>query len=109
MNYEDRVTKEYVEGALAGAGVRLLTGTYTGNGANSRTIDLGQPFGLLFVTNATCVNDGNYLGILPCEGSSYKGKGASTKIITHIGTGFQLSTTMLNEMNSLYHYYAVLP
>ena len=32
MNYEDRVTKQYIESALANAGVRIATGTYTGDG-----------------------------------------------------------------------------
>ena len=41
MNYEDRVTKEYIENALANAGVKIVTGTYTGNGAETRFIDLG--------------------------------------------------------------------
>ena len=31
MNYEDRVTKEYVEGLLAG-GVKIATGSYVGTG-----------------------------------------------------------------------------
>ena len=41
MNYEDRVTKEYLENALAGARVKIATGTYTGNGQASQFIDLG--------------------------------------------------------------------
>ena len=41
MNYEDRVTKEYVESALASAGVKMVTGTYTGDGSTSRTFNLG--------------------------------------------------------------------
>ena len=40
MNYEDRVTKEYVESAV-GDGLRLITGTYIGDGAMTRFIDLG--------------------------------------------------------------------
>ena len=108
MNYEDRVTKEYVENALAGAGVRLLTGTYTGTGSNSRSIDLGQEVGLILVTSSTRVNNGTFLGIVPCEGASYSGMGASVAIITHTGTGFALSTTMLNENGHVYYYYAML-
>ena len=41
MNYEDRVTKEYVENALAGAGPRIVVGSYVGSGAATRTISLG--------------------------------------------------------------------
>ena len=32
MNYEDRVTKEYLENAIANAGVKFETGSYVGNG-----------------------------------------------------------------------------
>lgn len=46
MNFEDRVTKEYIENALAAAGggnCKIVTGTYVGNGAygasNARRID----------------------------------------------------------------------
>ena len=41
MNYEDRVTKEYIENAIANAGVKMVTGTYTGDGAAERTFSLG--------------------------------------------------------------------
>ena len=37
MNYEDRVTKEYIESALAGTGVKIATGTYYGNGSGTAT------------------------------------------------------------------------
>lgn len=45
MNYEDRVTKEYVEGLLP----QLVWGTYVGNGDSVRTIDLGYRPRLLVV------------------------------------------------------------
>ena len=37
MNYEDRVTKEYVEGLL-GSGVKIACGGYTGDGALTKSI-----------------------------------------------------------------------
>ena len=53
MNYEDRVTKEYVENAIAGAGVKLVTGTYAGNNAATRFIDLGfTPKAVLVFTDS---------------------------------------------------------
>ena len=45
MNYDDRVTKEYVEGLIAGAGAKIATGSYVGTGEygenhpNSLTFD----------------------------------------------------------------------
>ena len=43
MNYEDRLTKEYVEDALA-AKCEIVFGSYRGNGVYPRSIDLGfQP------------------------------------------------------------------
>ena len=54
MNYEDRVTKEYVEGLLAEM-PKLVIGTYTGNGTAAsgvytQRITLGyQPKALLIV------------------------------------------------------------
>ena len=41
MNYEDRVTKEYIEDAIAGAGVKIAAGMYAGDGNDSQTISLG--------------------------------------------------------------------
>ena len=45
MNYEDRVTKEYLENALANAGPKIATGTYYGTGeygaATPNRIDCG--------------------------------------------------------------------
>ena len=40
MNYEDRVTKEYIEDALAGK-CRIVTGTYEGDNTDGRMIRLG--------------------------------------------------------------------
>ena len=40
MNYEDRITKSYLEDALA-AKCEVLVGTYTGDGRTSRTFNLG--------------------------------------------------------------------
>ena len=42
MNYEDRVTKEYIEDALAAAGgAKIAYGTYTGDSTNGRKFVLG--------------------------------------------------------------------
>ena len=53
MNYEDRVTKEYLENAIAGAGARIVTGMYTGNGADSQLISLAFTPKAVLVTNGS--------------------------------------------------------
>ena len=52
MNYEDRVTKEYVENAIA-AKCEVVCGLYVGDDAESQTIDLG------FRPKAVLVSSGN--------------------------------------------------
>ena len=58
MNYEDRVTKEYLENAIAGAGPQIVTGSYTGNGEATRLIDLGFTPRAVFVISP---GSGTYL------------------------------------------------
>ena len=53
MNYEDRVTKSYLEGLIP----RIVTGTYTGDGEATRFIDLGfTPKAVLVVERAGKIN-----------------------------------------------------
>ena len=77
MNYEDRVTKEYVENALAGAGVKVLTGMYTGNGSDSRVISLGVTPKAVIVRSARTSsdtqvysNDVEYIPMIAVAGST---------------------------------------
>ena len=67
MNYEDRVTKEYVENALANAGAKVVTGTYTGDGNTTRTIDLG------FTPKAVVVYTNNGIQLAASGGWMYGG------------------------------------
>ena len=54
MNYEDRVTKEYVEGLLSG-GLKIATGTYVGDGRyGSGSLGVTFPF----VPKLVIVSDG---------------------------------------------------
>ena len=51
MNYEDRVTKEHVENAIA-AKCEVVFGSYTGDGNAIKNIDLGfQPKAVLVIEN----------------------------------------------------------
>lgn len=55
MNYEDQVTKSYIENAIADAGAQIVTGTYVGDtptvsGITTHCITLGfRPRALLIV------------------------------------------------------------
>ena len=50
MNYEDRVTKEYIENAIA-AKCEIVFGSYAGDGVYPRTIELGfQPKAVILMT-----------------------------------------------------------
>ena len=51
MNYEDRVTKEYVEGLLAN-GAKIAYGSYVGDGGTSRTIVFPFPPKLIIMQHA---------------------------------------------------------
>jgi len=56
MNIEDRVTKEYVENAIANAGTKIATGTYTGNWYNNSSVsDPGQTITLGFRPKAVLI------------------------------------------------------
>ena len=62
MNYEDQVTKEYIEAALANAGPKIVAGTYDGDGSASRFIDLGfTPKAVLVVDKYGRMNAENTL------------------------------------------------
>lgn len=59
MNYEDRVTKTYIENAIANAGAKIAGATYVGDGAAERTFNLGFTPKVVY----TCLNNGtSHLG-----------------------------------------------
>ena len=60
MNYEDRITKEYVEQQLAGY-ARVIAGTYLGDGTATRRIDLGVPLkAAIILMYGRQLQDGTY-------------------------------------------------
>ena len=103
--------------ALAGKAA-IVTGTYTGNGAKTRTISLGfQPKAVLVIpvdgriTATYC-----YYGGLALPGAPAKAK--TYELVALTSTGFQVSSNTINHANyseylttneneTVYHYLAV--
>lgn len=104
MNYEDRITKEYVENAI-GDGLRLITGTYVGDGEETQYIHLGVTPKALGVWKDGCIQyvDGYYLGGVVFPGYSLNGLALS-------GTGFRVAlngTKQTNCQGCIYVYVAL--
>ena len=113
MNYEDRVTKEYVEGLLAGAGVKFTTGTFTGDDTEgSRYHALPFEPRLLILagysnTSASpiaCLSFtfGNYTHILQGTSGNYE-----TDRVWIDGNGFWTNYYCFNAANRTQHYFAL--
>lgn len=104
MNYEDRVTKEYVENAV-GDGLRLLTGTYTGDGAETRYIDLGVTPKLLGVWRNGYLQ---YADAYRYGGITFQGHPSDAVELS--GTGFivrRINSYFSNEKYSVFFYFAL--
>ena len=77
MNYEDRITKEYMEGLIP----KIVTGTYTGDGERTQVINLGFTprvvfaigiYGIPMTDNASSIHFGFALDGSPLRyGNSY--------------------------------------
>ena len=117
MNYEDRVTKSYIEDAIAGAGAKIVMGTYAGDGAASRTISLGfTPKAVLLVDmlGRMFSANGNYGG-LALAGSPMLDHQSWTPCFTIVEGGFQVlyreissgHYIRLNEPNATFFYLAI--
>ena len=121
MNYEDRITKEYVEGAISdGIANAIVCGAYTGDGTASQFIELGfTPRAVLvmsrwgqvyehgyFYHGGLCVTDApvcDLLGNLVCQVVE-GGFQVYAKTTDYGGTDFRVSA---NLQNQLYRYLAV--
>ena len=125
MNYNDRVTKEYVEGLLAG-GVKVAAGTYTGTGTygpdhpNSLTFDFTPKLFLLFPALAHQGQDFYAVpGIAqynPCVvvwgATTLLGDGTGSNRITYSGNTISWWTNAVaqnqyNTSGQIYHYAAI--
>ena len=114
MNFEDRVTKEYVEDALA-AKCEIVVGSYTGDGNATKNIDLGfRPKAVLVIENGGKV--GYYSGsqytygglALPGKPVAIDGYNAlvisSTGFIVYKHSGYDY--IRINLSGSTYYYLA---
>ena len=109
MNYEDRITKSYLEDALAGAGVKIAYGTYAGNGAVSRTIDVG------FYPKAVFVVDSS--GVFNTHIATFGGlavRGSSVSTVQLVSNGFVVTNpeniynnARSNDPDKSYQYLAI--
>ena len=119
MNYEDQVTKEYLENAIANAGVKIVTGSYTGDGAATRTINLGftpravyvgGPHGLTYYC---AINFHAYYGGLALADSPLQYD--NRDIVAIVNNGFRVTyyspdsqqKIWSNMSNSVYNYIAI--
>ena len=87
MNYEDRVTKSYIEDVLAGK-CRIVTGSYQGNDTDNRFISLGFTPKLVLVVARTVymttTTEWPYYGLKLAENGFYvsynNNNGTNTKM-----------------------------
>ena len=98
-----------LDAALA-AKSRVITGTYTGDGTNDRTVDLGRPVAFLMVQR-TGRRSSNFteVGWMAGEGCIHGGTGGSSGL-THTGSGFLINDSVaFNENGVVYRYFAIAP
>ena len=117
MNYEDRVTKEYLENAIANAGVKIVTGSYVGNGQTGAE----HPCSLTFPFPPKMVWIYQWSGavmtqpILPGMSSAYLYCGSMSYNIDVSFEGMELSwystlentTAQMNGNNTTYYWVAI--
>ena len=98
-----------LDAALA-AKCGIVTGTYTGDGTNDRTVDLGRPVAFLMVQR-TGRRSSNFteVGWMAGEGCIHGGTGGSSGL-THTGSGFLINdSNAFNESGVVYRYFAIAP
>ena len=110
MNYEDRVTKSYLEGLIP----RIVSGSYAGDGAETRTISLGFTPKAVFVCNSMGVSysSGYFQGGLAVTGHPVGD--SSRAVLSVVAGGFAVCYAEngaahyhTNRVNSVYHYLAI--
>ena len=98
-----------LDAALA-AKCGIVTGTYTGDGTNDRTVDLGRPVAFLMVQR-TGRRSSNFteVGWMAGEGCIHGGTGGGSGL-THTGSGFLINdSNAFNESGVVYRYFAIAP
>ena len=98
-----------IDAALA-AKCGIVTGTYTGDGTNDRTVDLGRPVAFLMVQR-TGRRSSSFaeVGWMAGEGCIHGGTGGGSGL-THTGSGFLINDSVaFNENGVVYRYFAIAP
>ena len=113
MNYEDRVTKEYIEDALAGAGPKIVTGTYEGDGVAARTISLGfTPKAVLLCSRMGMKNGERISGGFVIPGMKLYSSDKSSIALEIVNGGFRVgevySSNIETNISGVIYAYAVL-
>ena len=100
MNYEDRVTKSYLEDAIA-AKCEVVFGAYVGNDASEREITLGfRPKAVFFSGSGQFNTSGGFFTAEHGLGPAFAPNAAVTD------TGFAIKTSTLNSSRTEYIYVA---
>ena len=110
MNYEDQVTKQYLEDAIASAGPRIAVGRSIGNGSE-QTISVG------FTPKAVLIVEGGVIfsssAVLAVEGfpATINYGGLSHIVVETVDGGFHVVThpydPRINSNTGPYTYFAI--
>ena len=115
MNYEDRVTKAYIESAIADGAPKIASGTYTGDGKSQQFISLGfTPRAVLVLTKDGLISPGGgyYYGGLAVTDSPVGYNGFNMIRVTDGGfivcyiLTANNGTFCANAENRVFHYVA---
>ena len=113
MNYEDRITKSYLENALANAGVRIATGSYVGDGTYGKNNQTSVT--LPFTPKLFMVCDGNtrydvglwFPGVRYMHGMNSENIDVSQSGNTVSWYSTQNATYQYNANNCTFHWLAI--
>lgn len=87
------------------ARLRMISGSYTGNGAANRTINIGTEVSLIFIwRDGTLGELKSTFGILPASGVTYHTDYAGD-CFTHTGKGFLIENENFFNVNNVKFYY----
>lgn len=88
---------------------KVITGTWTGNGADNRQLDFGQEVRAVFLQLTSGVCDQNGSCMLLRNGVTYKPPGGSYVGATHTGSGVKFNNYYpFNQNGKTYMYFALL-
>ena len=118
MNYEDRVTKEYVENALANAGAKIVVGSYVGTGEygaehpTSITFDFTPKLFFLFEDDTASESGTKHAAVVLWGWTSQLSYKSGSNQLSYDGNTIRWYSTssasvQINNLGSTYHYAAI--